>query len=589
MIVAPSLDLSRTPSTSLRTLVDLLERRAALQPCDLAYCFLLNGEDDEVLITYSELQERAKKISLALRDVAKPGDRALLIYESGLDFIAAFFGCLYAGVIAVPVSLPSKRSKFEWIQKILHDAHPRVILSSEAIRSELLDATDSASQFRDVLLLTEADSLLHDPRAWIAPRITSASIAFLQYTSGSTHTPKGVIVSHGNILANEFLIQSAFRHGSQTIGLGWLPHYHDMGLIGNILQTLYIGRPCLLMSPFHFVQKPFRWLRAISKYKATSSGGPNFAYEMCINRITEDQKRQLDLSSWQVAFTGAEIIRVDTLRKFGESFASCGFNTKAFYPCYGLAESTLFVTGRRDSRDFGTRRLDSAHLSSHRIVDATAESDAAVTLVGCGQAWPGHEVKIVDPESLHPCPAGRVGEIWVQGPSVTKGYWRRPEEHKITFAARLLPSGEGPYLRTGDLGFFADGELFIAGRLKDLIIIRGHNYYPHEIEATVQASTEGLLIDAGAAFSIEWQGQEKLVIVQEVSRSHLREIQLQLTIDRVRTSVLRSHDLRVHAIVLTRPATIPKTSSGKIKRSLCRQLYQEDQFQALLHWVEGKA
>ncbi|MBV9790945.1 MAG: amino acid adenylation domain-containing protein, partial [Chloroflexi bacterium] len=399
------------------------------------------------------------------------------------------------------------------------------------------------------------------------------TLAFLQFTSGSTAAPKGVMVSHGNLLHNEALIKQGFGHtDDNTTVVGWLPLYHDMGLIGNVLQPLYLGRPCVLMSPVAFLQSPFRWLQAISQYKATTSGGPNFAYDLCARKITPEQRATLDLSSWTVAFNGAEPIRNETLERFAATFAECGFRKEAFYPCYGLAEATLFVTGSVPRQPVVTATIDTAALERDRIVLAAPDADDAQTMVGSGRVWGDQILAIVDPATGLRCASDQVGEIWVKGPSMAHGYWNQPEESERTFRARIADTGEGPFMRTGDLGFVRDGELFVTGRLKDLIIIRGRNHYPQDIELTVERSHPALRPGCGAAFSLNVNDEERLVVVQEVEREH-RNTPVDEMAAAVRKAVAEHHELQVYAVVLLRPNGILKTSSGKIQRNASRVAY----------------
>jgi amino acid adenylation domain-containing protein len=406
---------------------------------------------------------------------------------------------------------------------------------------------------------------------WQQANIERDTIAFLQYTSGSTGTPKGVMVSHGNLLHNAAMTYRWMGHSPKSKFVSWLPIYHDMGLIGGILQPLYGGFPCVLMSPTAFLQRPYRWLQAISRYGGTTSGAPNFAYDLCVQKITEEQRATLDLSSWQVAFNGAEPIRYETLKRFSKTFAECGFRKEAFYPCYGMAEATLLVTGGNKETEYKTKTVDKLALAEDRIVEALEESDSQV-LVGCGKSIPGQEIVIVNPDLFTFCEHNHVGEIWVRGDSVAKGYWQRVEETRETFQACF---GKEYFLRTGDLGFLdEDEELFVTGRLKDLIIIRGRNLYPQDIELTAERSHKALRLGSNAAFTVEIQNEERLVIVQELEfreKPNLEEV-----IVAIRQGVTESHEIEVYGVVLIKAGSIPKTSSGKIQRRATRNLFLED-------------
>ncbi|HVF89383.1 MAG TPA: AMP-binding protein, partial [Blastocatellia bacterium] len=571
------------------TLVELLRFRAGAQQGLKAYAFLKDGETEEESATYDQLDARARAIAAHLQELGMASERALLLYPPGLDYIAAFFGCLYAGTIAVPAYPPDpdrlKRSLAR-LMAILADSGPRVVLTTSSILSMIRRSSGLDDRLTSLGWVT-TDSLapgLADE--WMEPDITGRTIAFLQYTSGSTGTPRGVMVSHGNILHNERIIQAACCHDSESTFVGWLPLYHDMGLIGNVLQPLYIGARCVLMSPQAFLQKPLRWLSAISRYKAATSGGPNFAYDLCVRKIDPADRANLDLSSWTTAFNGAEPIRFDTMERFTAAFESCGFRRETFFPCFGLAEATLIVSGSsRDSlpvvRDFEAAGLERNHasLSSSGSLERRA-------IAGCGRILEGYDAVIADPDSQALCPPDRVGEIWIAGESIAQGYWNRPRETDQTFNAFLSDSGRGPYLRTGDLGFIKDGELFVTGRLKDLLIIRGRNHYPQDIEQTVEKSHASLRPGCGAAFPIEVDGEEKLVIVQEAdSRKAASTTEI---IECIRRAVGEKHEIQPHAVVLVKPWSIPKTSSGKIQRRACRAAFLAAELEALEEYREDR-
>lgn len=558
----------------LETLVELLRFRARQQPNRAAYTFLADGEHEAVSVTYRELDVQARSIGAELQRVSGDGERALLLYPPGLEYIAAFFGCLYSGRIAVPMYPPQRQRSLGRVKTILSDAQAAIVLSTSPIRSKLdrLLSRDPELERLRLVQYLETDQIDHvQAEHWQEPFITPDTLAYLQYTSGSTGLPKGVMLSHHNLLHNQRLIQSGFGHCKQTIVVGWLPLYHDMGLIGNILQPLYLGVPGILMSPYHFLQQPLRWLEAISRYRATTSGGPNFAYDLCVRRITPEQRAKLDLSCWRVAFNGAEPVRAGTLERFAQTFRSCGFRREALYPCYGLAEATLMVAGGLASSLPTLCHVQECGLEQHRVVEGTAGEHGVRTLVSSGCAQLDQRILIVHPEALSRCPDGEVGEIWVQGASVAQGYWGRTDETAATFGARLRESGEGPFLRTGDLGFLRGGELFVTGRLKDLIIIRGRNHYPHDIELTVETSHAALRPGCGAAFSVEVDEEERLVVVHEVDPRVCPDMQALAAV--IRSAVAEQHDVHVDAVALIRAGSLPKTSSGKIQRQICRMRY----------------
>lgn len=569
-------------------LVDILYYRAIHEPNKIAYTFLANGETDEVSITYAQLDRTSRAIATQLQSIGAFNSRALLIYQPGLDFIAAFFGCLYAGVVAVPAYPPRRNQKLSRLQAIAADAQANIVLTSTSLLHSLQTSSCQEGLKISGLHWLATDGLSHDlAQAWQPPELNGNTLAFLQYTSGSTGTPKGVMITHGNLLHNEQMIEKAFGHSEKTIVVGWLPVFHDMGLIGNVLQPLYLGVPCILMSPVDFLQKPIRWLQAISNYKATTSGGPNFAYDLCIHKVTPEQLKELDLSSWEVAFTGAEPVRAATLEEFAFTFAPCGFRKEAFYPCYGMAETTLLVSGGEKRALPISCNVERAALEQNRIVKVKEDNArrGTRTIIGCGQSAPDQKIVIVNPESFTLCNPEQVGEIWVAGPSVAQGYWNQDEQTEKTFYAYLADSGEGPFLRTGDLGFLQDGELFINGRLKDLIIIRGRNHYPQDIEHTVEHSHPALRLGHGAAFSIDLDGQEYLVITQEIERSYLRNLNPNEIITTICQTVAQQHEIQVDAILLLKTGSIPKTSSGKIQRHACRAGFLNNSLNVVSDWT----
>ncbi|MBV9792056.1 MAG: AMP-binding protein, partial [Chloroflexi bacterium] len=558
------------PATTA-TIVELLRWRATQHPDQLAYTFLHDGTSGAMAHSYRELDRRARTIGAALQGLEAAGSRALLLYPPGLDYLAAFIGCLYAGVVAVPAYPPQLNRPMPRLQAIAHDSQATIALTTTHILHNVESRLETAPELQRMRWF--ATDQLSDELAdqWQRPDLAGDDLAFLQYTSGSTATPKGVMLSHRNLLSNLRLIQQGFGATSDSRGVIWLPPYHDMGLIGGILQPLYSGFPVTLMSPVHFLQRPIRWLQAISDTQASISGGPNFAYELCINKITPEQRERLDLSSWQVAFNGAEPIRAETIERFTAMFAPCGFRREAFYPCYGLAEATLLVSGGAHHAAPIVRTFEAAQLAQNQVVPATgAAQEEERSLVSCGQQLAvSQTIAIVDPATHARCQPDQVGEIWVSGPSIARGYWNQPAATSETFQAQLAETGEGPFLRTGDLGFLHDGALFVTGRLKDLIIIRGRNYYPHDIELTVERSHPALRTNAGAAFSVEVEHEERLVVVQEIDRRH-RDVAVDEVAATIRQAVAEEHNLQVYAVALIKTGSMPKTSSGKIQRRACR-------------------
>ena len=592
-----SFNYSTETGDKLSTWVDLLGYRAQNQSDKMAYTFLQDGETEAGRLTYKELDRQARAIAARLQSLDAPVSRALLLYPPGLEFIAAFFGCLYAGVVAVPAYPPRRNQNMSRLQAIIADAQATVALTTTSMLGNIEGCFAQNPELAELRWITTDQMASNLVEAWQEPDLCESTLAFIQYTSGSTGKPKGVMVSHGNLLYNSALIQQCFEDTPNSMGVSWLPPYHDMGLIGGVLQPLYVGAPMILMSAVAFMQKPFRWLQAISRFKATTSGGPNFAYDLCVRNIKPEQRATLDLSRWEVAFTGAEPVRAQTLDQFVRTFADYGFRREAFQPCYGMAETTLIVSGGLKAALPIVCEVDEAALSQNRVHTADKQ-EGTRAIVGCGRSWLNHKIVIVDPESLSPCPDSKVGEIWVSGSSVAQGYWNRPEETRQTFHAYLADTGDvaglclGPFLRTGDLGFLQDGELFVTGRIKDVIIIRGQNHYPQDIELTVEKSHPALRPGCGAAFAVDVKGSERLVVVQEVERSHLRTLDVNEVLGNIRQAVTAQHDLQIYATVLVKTGSIPKTSSGKIQRHACQSGFLAGSLNVVEDWSEnpqGKA
>jgi acyl-CoA synthetase (AMP-forming)/AMP-acid ligase II len=561
-------------------LVELLKLRSAETGSLPSYTFLVNGDTETNQLSYQELNLNARAIASHLQSLGMSDRRALLLYPPGLEFISAFFGCLFAKVVAVPAYPPRPNQSAERLQAVIIDAEVALGLTSSSLLPTLERYWAANPQLPPIEWIATDRLDLQLASSWQMPEITSQTLAFLQYTSGSTGKPKGVMVSHGNLIDNLSQIYAAFGHHSQSQGVIWLPPYHDMGLIGGVLQPLYGGFPVALMSPMDFLQQPISWLKAISQYRGTTSGGPNFAYDLCVNKITPAQLETLDLSSWEVAFNGAEPVSSQTMAKFVAKFAPCGFRRSAFYPCYGMAETTLIVSGGDKQANPAVSTIDRSALAVNKVVKVIESEANAKTVVGCGYARSQQQIIIVNPDTLAVCLAGEVGEIWVSGASIAQGYWNAPEKTAETFNAHLN-NGEGHFLRTGDLGFIDDGELFITGRIKDVIIIRGRNHYPQDIERTVELSYPAFRHGCGSVFGVELGDKEQLVVVQEVERSAARNLDIDAAIANLRQAVAMHHGLQVHTAFLLKTGSLPKTSSGKVQRHLCRTKFLDGSLQAL--------
>jgi acyl-CoA synthetase (AMP-forming)/AMP-acid ligase II len=561
-------------------LVQLLQAKATVTGKFPGYTFVVNGDTESSKLTYLELDMQAKAIASHLQSLGMSDRRALLLYPPGLEFISAFFGCLYAKFVAVPAYPPRPNQSAERLQAVITDADAALGLTTSSLLPTLERYWATNPQLPPIEWITTDKLDLQLANSWQMPEIASHTLAFLQYTSGSTGKPKGVMVSHGNLIHNLSQIYAAFGHHSQSQGVIWLPPYHDMGLIGGVLQPLYGGFPVALMSPMDFLQQPISWLKAISKFRGTTSGGPNFAYDLCVNKITPAQLQTLDLSSWEVAFNGAEPISSETIAKFAAKFAPCGFRRSTFYPCYGMAEATLIVAGGDKQAEPVIYSIEKAALAVNRALKVLEPGIEDKTVVGCGYARSHQQIIIVNPNTLAVCLPGEVGEIWVAGESIAQGYWKDREKTLETFNA-CLNTGQGPFLRTGDLGFIDDGELFITGRIKDVIIIRGRNHYPQDIERTVELSHPAFRHGCGSAFGVEIADKEQLVVIQEVERSAARNLDIDTAIANIHQEVAIHHGLQVYATFLLKTGSLPKTSSGKVQRHLCRTKFLDGSLDAL--------
>jgi acyl transferase domain-containing protein/acyl-CoA synthetase (AMP-forming)/AMP-acid ligase II len=572
---------------SPQTLTQVLIQRAERHGDKVAFAYSRNGEDEPDQLTYRQLDRRARAIASALQQRDAAGERVLVLCPSGLDFIAAIFGCFYAGTVAIPVHPPVHSRLISRVASIVTDAKAGFVLTTAGVQDELKPVVDELPDGASLQWCAVDVDVPDDATGWVEPRIDSSSTAFVQYTSGSTGIPKGVHLTHGNLLANLEDIAQVLGPDDNVRVVSWLPLHHDMGLIGATFGVLYVGGTCYLMPPSAFIQRPMRWLETIARYRADFSVAPNFAYELCVERSTAEERAALDLSCWTAALSGAEPVRVATMQRFVEAFGPAGFGLETFRPAYGLAEATLFVSGAVERGVAPTvRHLDSAALRENRIAWVAPEHPAAASVVGCGPAAAPQEIVIVDPVTRRQCAPDEVGEIWIGGANVAVGYWGKAAETEETFQAHTSDTGRGPFLRTGDLGFLFDGELFVAGRLKDVVIVRGRNYYPNDIEFTVQETHPGLMAGRGAVFSVapDAGGAEQLIVVQEIDREKITEADTDAVIGAIRSAITAEHEIQPHAVLLTDPLRIPTTSSGKIRRRACKQKFIDGQLEAFAQW-----
>ncbi len=567
------------PST---TLVDVLRYWSNVQPNKVAF-YSTDGETDgDTAVTFAELDHAARAIAVKILEKHRPGSRGLLLYPPSIEFVSGFFGCLYAGCICVPAYPPRRNRKGARILGIAEDCQAQFALTTADTISQIRKDEGTKAETNSLAFIGSDTIDRSLAIQYTDLPIPPSDLAVLQYTSGSTGQPKGVMLTHANLVRNCEMISELFEANHSAIGVSWLPMYHDMGLVGGVLSPMSMGASMVLMSPMSFLQRPVRWLRAISKYRANTSGGPNFAYQLCVDKVTEEELQGLDLSSWQLAFNGAEPVRASTLEQFSHKFASVGFTHQSHFPCYGMAETTLIVTGGpRQSppviKHFDARRLGARMV--HRLDEPTNDTRS---LVGCGRATHNAVLLIVDTLTKRSLPENEIGEIWVNSPSVGNGYWGKDEISSETFHA-YTDDGQGPFLRTGDLGFWSEGQLFVAGRVKDLIIVRGVNRYPQDIEQTVEECHESISSSAAAAFADDAGPRERLIITVEVQRS--LEDDWNPVVQAIRRSVTQSHELPPDAVVLVRHSSLPRTSSGKIQRHACLRDFREGNLRVIHQWL----
>lgn len=569
MLSSPSLSFE----ASSHSLAHVLHARAGETPDDIAYTFLADGAGDATSLTWAELDRRSRALGALMREENAAGRPVLLALPSGLAFVESLFACWYAGAIAVPVTLPRHQRLRHRLEAIIHDSGVQLAVGALEGRAPPQAGSNSDTPMErlrwidTVAATSRYDSVLSEPSG-----LTSHGIALLQYTSGSTGSPRGVIVTHANLMHNGALIAGACGHQPREVIAGWLPLFHDMGLIGLIVQALTAGVRCVFMAPERFLMRPWLWLQMISDYRACSSPAPNFAYDLCVERITAEQKARLDLSTWRNALNGAEPVRYASLERFATAFEGCGFRRTAFFPCYGLAESTLFATGPGPERLIVRRSTSGVKLND-------GEPGGHV---GCGRPYGDTQIAIVDPASCAELLPGRIGEIWIKGASVASGYWNQPEFTRETFGGTFAAAERHPderadgdaaaWLRTGDLGFVEDGQLFITGRLRELIIIAGRNHFPLDIERTVEAAVPG--IAAAVAFSREADDVEQLVVAAEMRRGTCTEVSdFESVRHRICAAVAAEHEVVPRDVALLRPGAIPRTSSGKVRRHAARDAY----------------
>lgn len=566
--------------------VDLVQARAREIPEKDIFIFLADGETETSRINMAQIDLRARAIAAHLQQQGAEGKPVLLVYPPGIEFITGFLGCLYAKAVAVPAYPPTKNRGMERLDTIAADCDAHFALSTaEGVEQMLRNKKVSDDSFIRRIRLLASDAIPDaEAERWKKPLLSRPDLCFLQYTSGSTGNPKGVMVSHGNILHNVKAMREAFGLPEYFNMVSWLPMFHDMGLIGHVLEPINAGCTQVTMPPNVFLEKPVRWLKAIAGLEHVYTTAPNFAFDYCVDKITDAEMQGIDLRSWRLVCNGSEPVREDTMMRFTKRFAPYGFRHNVFFPSYGMAEATLLISVRPDpSAEPRVVYLNAGLLENNQVVADDPDAESAVAKVSCGTARHGRLI-IAHPETLEKLPENRVGEIWYQSDSVAQGYWNKPELTERTFQVYTAGNGAGPFMRTGDLGFLQQGELFITGRLKDLIIIRGRNHYPQDIEETVQGSHPALTINAGAAFTVDAHGEEQLVVVQEVERTALRELDTATVFDSIRSAVAEEHNISLYAIVLLAPGQLPRTTSGKIQRRASKRGFLENTLNPVGEW-----
>ena len=549
-------------------IIEYLQKHASSCPEKTAFIFLENGEDLEKKVSYAALQAKVSNLAAFFLTNELGGSSALLMYQNTDDFIVAFLACQVANIIAIPVHFSMGSRQMSKIKAVMDDANAKVILSTRLLRAAFEKRLSEEIEQDDIVFI-ETDEIDQQSRLFDFNRVHRGEIAFIQYTSGSSGSPKGVMVSRQNLIENQWSLRDTFGGNSDSVIFSWLPFHHDMGLIGNILHAIYLGCTCVIMSPFHFIQKPLRWLAAISRYKVTHSGGPNFAYDLCLNKISDESLgfEQLDLSSWKVAYNGAEQVRMDTMERFSARFRALGFNESSFFPCYGLAEATLLVAGCKSFKNGIPSLVNS--LNTKKIYTPSADLLKETRITSCGRVVSGVKIKIIAPNSGFECNELEEGEICISGKNVTQGYLNH-DKSELFYEINNVN-----YLKTGDLGILYQDELYITGRIKEMLIIRGVNFFPYDLEYEISKQAGFINMHGVVAFSCE-ELQEDLVVIAELTREALNSLERVLVIQEINNAIVSLTGVDAQNILLVPPAAIPRTSSGKLQRNKCRELYVSD-------------
>ena len=568
------------------TYTQVIKNWAKIKPDHTVFRFLQNGVDENESFTYKQLQARSEALGATMQKLGTNGDRVLLLFQPGLSYVASLFACFYSGFVAVPAYPPKRNKGIDRIHTIIKDADAKICLVSQQIYNDISKNLQNDEILNKLQWIVYEDITDEKAVDFIETEISANDVALLQYTSGSTGAPKGVMITQLNILYNSEYIRQSFGLNSSSVGVNWLPIFHDMGLIGGVLQAAYIGGVNIGMPPMAFLKRPYNWLKAIEKYKGTTAGGPNFSFDYCIQKVTDEECKSLDLSTIEVFFCGAEPIRKSTFNAFADKFRVSNSIENQLYPCYGMAETTLIVTGGFQKSKPKYLNIDANALSENNV---KIINEGGVSLVGCGHTWMETVVEIVNPNTFEKVKSNEVGEVWIGGPTVAAGYWNKPDETNRIFGTSIANSGSDRFLRSGDLGFIHENELYITGRLKDLIIIRGVNHYPNDIEFTIQQTIPELRQNGGAAFSVVEADVEHLVVVQELERTAMRNTDFDKIMENIRQVIAQEHELDVYSIVLIRAGSIPITSSGKIQRRQTKYHYLSNELSVVAQWKKNES
>lgn len=570
------------------TYTEVIQKRTCSDPNFVVFRFLSDGINEDGSYTYKQLEDRSKSVAASLQKIGKKGDNVLLLFQPGLAYVASLYACFYSGFVAVPAYPPRRNRGIERIYTIIEDSGANICLLSQQVYNDIQRNFTDDSKLSNIQWIVYDDIQDTDKDNFKEENILPEDIALIQYTSGSTGNPKGVMLTQLNLMYNSEYIRTTFGVDKESVGVHWLPLFHDMGLIGGLLQAAYVKCVNINIPPMAFLKNPLNWLKAIDKYRGTIAGGPNFAFDYCIQKTTEEERKELDLSSMKVFFCGAEPIRQQTMKKFVEDFAISKIKEEMLYPCYGMAETTLIVTGGVFSEKPKYLSINTSALSENKVIIEKENTPGTTDLVSSGKTWLNTKIEIVNPHTIKQVSENEVGEIWISGPTVATGYYGKPEESKMIFGAHISDTNDGPFLRTGDLGFVYENELYITGRLKDIIIIRGVNYYPTDIEYLIQDNIPELKNNSGAVFPVTIDNSEKIVVVQELERTAMRNTDHNIILEKIRQIISEEMELETQAVVLIRTGSIPLTSSGKIQRRQTKFEYLNNELNIVAQWVKNK-